>query len=80
VSETLGFERVLVIEGGALVEDGPPAVLASEPGSRYRAMFEAELSLQESMWGQGGLGKDWRRYRMEEATLTDPRAEAERSA
>jgi ATP-binding cassette subfamily B protein len=76
VSETLGFERVLVIEYGALVEDGAPAVLASEPGSRYRAMFEAELSLQESMWGSGGLGRDWRRYRMDAATLTDSRAEA----
>jgi len=76
VSETLGFERVLVIEDGALVEDGAPAVLASEVGSRYRAMFEAELGLQESMWGRGGLGRDWRRYRMEEATLTDSRAEA----
>jgi ABC-type transport system involved in cytochrome bd biosynthesis fused ATPase/permease subunit len=80
VSETLGFERVLVIEDGALVEDGAPAVLASQTGSRYRAMFEAELSLQESMWGRGGLGRDWRRYRMEAATLTDSRAEAERPA
>src|SRR5882724_283715 len=80
VSETLGFERVLVIEDGALVEDGAPAVLASETGSRYRAMFEAELGLQESMWGRGGLGKNWRRYRMDAATLTDSRAEAERRA
>jgi len=81
VSETLGFERVLVIEDGALVEDGAPAVLASEVGSQYRAMFEAELSLQESMWGRGGLGKDWRRYRMDSATLTDSRADtAERTA
>jgi ABC-type bacteriocin/lantibiotic exporter with double-glycine peptidase domain len=80
VSETLGFERVLVIEDGTLVEDGAPAVLASDPTSRYRAMFEAELNLQESMWGRAGMGKNWRRYRMDASTLTDSRSEAERSA
>jgi len=73
VSETLGFERVLVIEDGALLEDGAPAVLASEPGSRYRAMFEAELALQETMWSGVWSGNEWRRYRMDEATLTDSR-------
>ena len=41
VGETRGFERVLVIEEGRLVEDGAPAQLVETSGSRYRARFES---------------------------------------
>jgi ATP-binding cassette subfamily B protein len=34
VGETQGFGRVLVVDGGQIVEDGAPADLATRPGSR----------------------------------------------
>ena len=34
-----GFDRVVVLEGGRCVEDGAPAVLAAEAGSRYSALL-----------------------------------------
>ena len=41
VAETRDFDRVIVIEGGRIVEDGAPARLAVA-GSRYHALLEAE--------------------------------------
>ncbi len=41
------FARVLVIEDGRVVEDGAPAALATDPGSRLRALLDAELRLAE---------------------------------
>jgi ABC-type transport system involved in cytochrome bd biosynthesis fused ATPase/permease subunit len=49
VAETLDFSRVLVIEGGRLVEDGSPARLREGP-SRYRAMLESEEALRARVW------------------------------
>src|SRR5439155_19621964 len=40
VGETLGFERVVVVEGGRVVEDAAPAELAARAGSRYRALLD----------------------------------------
>lgn len=42
VSDTLGFGRVLVVDGGRVVEDGPPRTLAEREGSQYRALLAAE--------------------------------------
>jgi ABC-type bacteriocin/lantibiotic exporter with double-glycine peptidase domain len=46
VAETRSFDRVLVIEHGRIVEDGPPAQLAAVD-SRYRELLDAETKLQE---------------------------------
>jgi ATP-binding cassette subfamily B protein len=67
VAETREFDRVLVIEGGRIVEDGPPAALAADPASRYAAMLDAEVSLLNTLWG----GAEWRRVRMEAGHLRD---------
>ena len=40
VSETQAFARVLVVEGGQIVEDGPPTDITTRPESRYRAMLD----------------------------------------
>ena len=83
VSETLGFERVLVMEDGAITEDGAPSVLSADPASRYRALLDAELTLQQTLWSgtwsesaSAGLSSQttWRRYRMADATLSGPLA------
>jgi ATP-binding cassette subfamily B protein len=57
VAETLDFDRVLVIEAGRLVEDGSPARLAAEAGSRYRALLEADEAVRVGIES----GATWRR-------------------
>jgi ABC-type bacteriocin/lantibiotic exporter with double-glycine peptidase domain len=65
LSETLGFDRVLVIEDGRIVEDGPPATLigataTSASPSRYRSMLEAEQAVHAELWQQPA----WRRLQL----------------
>jgi ATP-binding cassette subfamily B protein len=67
VGETQGFDRVLVVEGGQIVEDGAPADLAARPGSRYRALLEAEREVREGLWSSGV----WRRLRLEGGRLVE---------
>ncbi len=71
VRETLDFQRVLVIEGGRLVEDGAPAELAAREGSRYRALLDAEALVERELWGDA----QWRRLRLERGHLVEERAE-----
>jgi ATP-binding cassette subfamily B protein len=68
VTETLDFPRVLVIDGGRLVEDGDPRALRDQ-ASQYRTMLEAEARLQREVWQSGrfrtvevadGLVREWR--------------------
>ncbi len=66
VAETLGFDRVVVVEGGRIVEDAPPRELAANPTSRYRALLDAERMLLEALWG----GPQWRRARLVDGQLT----------
>jgi ABC-type bacteriocin/lantibiotic exporter with double-glycine peptidase domain len=55
-AEAGGFDRLLVLAEGRLVEDGAPEVLAGRPGSRYRCMLEAEAragaALRSPVWRQ----------------------------
>ncbi len=60
IAETASFPRVLVIAGGRVVEDGTPAALLAEPGSRYAALAEAEQRVQAAAWS----GPGWRRFRL----------------
>ena len=67
VGDTMTFERVLVIDQGRVIEDGAPADLAAAPGSKYRALIEAEQQVREGMW----TAKSWRPMRMEKGTLVE---------
>jgi ABC-type bacteriocin/lantibiotic exporter with double-glycine peptidase domain len=67
VGETLDFARVLVVENGRIVEDGPPSRLAGEPGSRYATLLAAEREVREGLWESAV----WRRLRMERGRLTE---------
>jgi ABC-type transport system involved in cytochrome bd biosynthesis fused ATPase/permease subunit len=71
VGETMGFERVLVVESGRLVEDGAPGELAARPDSRFRALLEAETEVRTTLWSAAS----WRRLR-----VVDGRVEEEREA
>lgn len=70
---TRAFERVLVLEGGRIVEEGAPADLEGQPGSRYQALLEAEVAVREGLWSGGG----WRRLRLEGGRLMEDGREEE---
>jgi len=67
VGATQAFERVLVMEGGRIVEDGAPATLGAEPGTRYGALVDAETAVHEGLWAQG----IWRRLRLVEGRVRE---------
>jgi len=70
IGETLSFPRVLVMEGGRIVEDGTPSDLARRPQSRYRGMLQAEEEVRERMCSTG----EWRHLRLEGGQLVQQRA------
>jgi energy-coupling factor transporter ATP-binding protein EcfA2 len=76
IGETLDFGRVLVIEGGRVVEDGDPRKLALDPDSRFGAMLRSEHTLLGTKWG----GAVWRRLRIVRGTLAGDGPTAGRSS
>lgn len=64
VAETTDFDRIFVIEDGALVETGTPAALLATPGSRYAELVATDRSAQERTWSAG----HWRRLELKAAT------------
>jgi ABC-type multidrug transport system fused ATPase/permease subunit len=67
VRETLDFPRVLVIEGGRVVEDGPASQLAERKGSRYRALIDAEIEVRSKFWAE----ESWRRLRLTKGRIKE---------
>jgi ATP-binding cassette subfamily B protein len=67
VGATQDFARVLVVEDGQIVEDGAPATLAVRPGTRYRALLDAEVTVHEGLWAHGL----WRRLRLVEGRVCE---------
>ncbi len=67
VGETRQFDRVLVLEGGRIVEDGAPDDLAARGGA-YSALLQAEEDVRRQMW----QGTEWRHLRMEGGHLNTP--------
>ena len=67
VGETQQFDRVLVVEGGQIVEDGSPQVLAANVASLYHRLLQAEEAVRVGMW----QGAQWRQLRMEEGKLQE---------
>lgn len=64
VSETLAFDRVLVVEDGRIVEDASPLQLVGTD-SRYSAMLRADQAVDEQLW----QGSRWRRVQVVDGTL-----------
>jgi ABC-type bacteriocin/lantibiotic exporter with double-glycine peptidase domain len=54
VGETLSFPRVLVVDSGRVVEDGPPEELVRRPDSTYRKLLLAEEEVREGFWSNSG--------------------------
>ena len=55
---------MLVVDGGRIVEDGPPQQLAAQD-SHYRRLLQAEQALREQLWGSAA----WRRLRLQGGQL-----------
>ncbi len=66
ISHALDFERVLVIDGGRIVEDGHPLVL-SGVDSRFRDLIEAERNMLGETWAP----RFWRRLRVARGVVTE---------
>jgi len=60
IGQTRCFERVLVIEGGLIVEDDSPAILAERRDSRYARLLAAEEHALARL-----AGPEWRRLRVD---------------
>ncbi len=74
LEETRGFDRVLVVDAGCIVEDGTPAELAARPGSCYAQMLAEEARLRSRLWrtdpATGAGGADgWRHLRVEQGRV-----------
>jgi ABC-type dipeptide/oligopeptide/nickel transport system ATPase component len=61
IAETAGFDRVLVVSGGRIVEQGTPADLAAHPRSVYRSLLDAESALRRRLWAD----PSWRALRID---------------
>lgn len=66
VGETLAFPRVLVVEGGRIIEDDQPTKLAANPDSRYRQLLDAEEAVRNNLWAN----VSWRRFNIDGGRLT----------
>jgi ABC-type multidrug transport system fused ATPase/permease subunit len=69
IEETLAFPRALVVDGGRLVEDGSPSMLA-RGGARYASLLAAERRVRAAAWAGGGT-IPWRRLRMDAGRVAD---------
>ena len=67
VGETMNFERVLVVEGGKIVEDDSPKSLAAQPCSRYSQLLQAEDAVRTALWADAR----WRRLAMDDGQVTE---------
>jgi ATP-binding cassette subfamily B protein len=67
IGETANFDRVLVMRGGRVVEDGTPAALAVRSGSSYRAMLEADQAVMAGLWSSAR----WRRLQLKAGELLE---------
>jgi ABC-type multidrug transport system fused ATPase/permease subunit len=67
VAQTQEFDRVLVVEGGRVVEDGRPPELMARETSRYAQLVRADEDNHRLLW-RGGA---WRRWRLADGRLQE---------
>lgn len=71
VSDTEAFDRVIVVDGGRIVEDGSPAALRARPRSVYAQLLAQEELVRQTLFG----GKSWRHVVLEDGRIEEPAAE-----
>lgn len=75
VGETLGFDRVLVVDHGRVVEDGAPRELALAD-TRYAGLLRAEQRVHKQLW----QGTQWRRVQVRGGTVWEDTVQEEAAA
>jgi hypothetical protein len=60
-----------VIDGGRIVEDSSPELLAADPKSQYSQLLQAEKSVQDDCWHN----KYWRRVSVTDGKLVEDKHE-----
>jgi ATP-binding cassette subfamily B protein len=65
VGEARRFPRVLVVDGGRIVEDGAPAAL-DRRGTRFRALLEAEDAVRTKLW----TSTEWRHLKLQNGRVS----------
>ena len=68
VSESVHFQRVVVLEQGRIVEDGSPSDLILRPDSSYRRLLESDEALRRDVW----TGESWRTLFLNDGLLVEP--------
>src|SRR5215217_6014122 len=58
VEHTQEFDRVLVVENGRILENGPPKELLANKESRYSVLLRADQENRTLLWG-GGHWRHW---------------------
>ena len=70
VVESRQFDRVVVLEGGRIVQDGPPEELAASSTGRFSRMLRAQERARHQLW----TGPSWRRLRLDEGRFSEERS------
>ncbi|HEY4395781.1 MAG TPA: ATP-binding cassette domain-containing protein [Polyangia bacterium] len=69
LEHTLDFPRVLVVDGGRVVEDDDAGVLAARPASLYRRLLDAEARVKSERWS----APFWRRVTVRDGRVEEGR-------
>jgi ATP-binding cassette subfamily B protein len=72
IEETLDFPRVVVVDGGTIVQDGPPRELAEAAESHYAAMLQREREVHEQLWRRAS----WRRLAIRDGRVHEQGVES----
>ena len=67
VAQTQEFDRVIVIEGGRIVENGPPKELLAKEKSRYAELLHADQDNHRMLWSSG----KWRHWWLADGRLVE---------
>jgi len=67
VAQTQEFDRVLVVEGGRIIENAPPKELLANEKSRYAELLRADLDNHQLLWANG----DWRHWWLADGKLVE---------
>jgi ABC-type transport system involved in cytochrome bd biosynthesis fused ATPase/permease subunit len=59
IAETEQLDRVVVVDDGRIVEDGAPAVLAQQAGSRYARLLRGDREMHDAEWRGGRWRRIW---------------------
>jgi ATP-binding cassette subfamily B protein len=67
VEDTLGFDKIVIIDQGRVVESGEPSVLSADVNSRYARALAQARQVYAERWG----AHTWKRLRMQGGRLVD---------